>query len=163
MVQAVGPEHTNGRTRANLQVPFQTSPGNQKTRKLKKCGSRPPIVLSPNIYKKLNKTQYDWFTGKSQNSKKFSAKFKQNPTTSKIHRVFLNILGVKIPQTVTTNFWGQNNIKNEFSTIKLLRMQIFSKIQQLLKNHYLRGGFLTFLGSKMPPGGRTRIFPAYTL
>ena len=45
-----------------------------------------------------NETQYDWFPGKSQNSKKFSAKFKQNPTTSKNHRVFLNILGwVKIP------------------------------------------------------------------
>ena len=41
----------------------------------------------------VNETQYDWFPGKSQNSKKFSAKFKQNPTTSKNHRVFLNILG----------------------------------------------------------------------
>ena len=40
----------------------------------------------------INKTQYDWFPGKSQNSKKFSAKFKQNPT-SKNHSVFLNILG----------------------------------------------------------------------
>ena len=40
-----------------------------------------------------NKTQYDWFPGKSQNSKKFSAKCKQNPTTSKNHGVFLNILG----------------------------------------------------------------------
>ena len=40
-----------------------------------------------------NKTQYDWSRGKSQNSKKFSAKFKQNPTTAKNHRVFLNILG----------------------------------------------------------------------
>ena len=40
-----------------------------------------------------NKTQYDWFPGKSQNSKKFSAKFKQNPTTSKNHSMFLNILG----------------------------------------------------------------------
>ena len=39
-----------------------------------------------------NKTQYDWFPGKSQNSKKFSANFKQNPTASKNHRVFLNIL-----------------------------------------------------------------------
>ena len=28
-----------------------------------------------------------------KNSKKFSAKFKQNQTTSKNHRVFLNILG----------------------------------------------------------------------
>ena len=59
----------------------------------------------------INKTQYDWFPGKSQNSKKFSSKFKQNPTTSKNHRVFLNILGgLKYPQTVTTNFGGQNNI-----------------------------------------------------
>ena len=40
-----------------------------------------------------NKKQYDWFPGKSQNSKKFSAKFKQNPTMSKNHRGFLNILG----------------------------------------------------------------------
>ena len=39
-----------------------------------------------------NKTQYDWFPGKSQNSKKFSAKFKQNQTTSKNHSMFLNIL-----------------------------------------------------------------------
>ena len=45
------------------------------------------------MYKEQNKTQYDWFPGKSQNSKKFSAKFKQNPTTSKNHRAFLNILG----------------------------------------------------------------------
>ena len=40
-----------------------------------------------------NKTQYDWFPGRSQNSKKFSAKFKQNPSKSKNHSVFLNILG----------------------------------------------------------------------
>ena len=34
----------------------------------------------------------------------------------KNHRVFLNILGgLKYPQTVTTNFGGQNNIKNEFT------------------------------------------------
>ena len=51
------------------------------------------------------------------------------------------------------NFLGSNNIKNEISTIKILRFQIFSKIQQLLKNHYLRGDFLTYLGAKMPPGG----------
>ena len=66
---------------------------------------------------------------------------------------YKNPLGVPPPQGVTTTFWDQNNIKNEISTIKLLRMQIFSKIQQILKNHYLRGGFLTFLESKMPPGG----------
>ena len=39
-----------------------------------------------------DKTQYDWFPGKSQNSFKFNAKFKQNPTMSKNHRAFLNIL-----------------------------------------------------------------------
>ena len=50
-------------------------------------------------------------------------------------------------------FWGQNNIKNEFSSIKLLRMQIFSKIQQLLKNHYL-GGFLTELELAVVAVGR---------
>ena len=81
-----------------------------------------------------NKTQYDWFPGKNQNSKKFSAKIMQNPTTSKNHRVFLNILRGKCPQGVTKTFWGQNNIKNEICTIKLLRVQIFSKIRQLLKN-----------------------------
>ena len=48
-------------------------------------------------------------------------------------------------------FGGQNNIKNEFSTIKLLGMQIFIKICQLLKNHYHRGIFNIF-GTKMPLG-----------
>ena len=42
----------------------------------------------------FNKTQYDWFPGKGQNSKKFSAKFKQNPTTSKNHRV-VSILKIR--------------------------------------------------------------------
>ena len=66
----------------------------------------------------------------------------------------LNIWGgVKCPQGVTTTFWGQNNIKNEISTIKLLRVQIFSKIQQLLKNHYLRGGFFNIFGVKNAPQG----------
>ena len=57
-------------------------------------------------FQKFNKTQYDWFPGKSQNSKKFSAKFKQNPTMSKKHRVFLNILGVKIPPDGHNKFCG---------------------------------------------------------
>ena len=57
-----------------------------------------------------------------------------------------------MPPGVTTTFWGQNNIKNEISTIKLLRWQIFSKIQQLLKITIL-GGFLTFRGVKRPLGG----------
>ena len=32
---------------------------------------------------------------------------------------------------VTTTFFGQNNIKNEFRAIKLVRVQIFSQIGQL--------------------------------
>ena len=49
---------------------------------------------------------------------------------------------------VTKKFLGQKNIKNEFSTIKLLKVQIFSKIWQLLENHYQRGDFF---GKKTPP------------
>ena len=40
----------------------------------------------------------------------------------------LTLLGVKYPQGATTTFLGENNIENEISTIKLLRVQIFSKI-----------------------------------
>ena len=47
-------------------------------------------------------------------------------------------------------FLGQNNIKKELSTIKLLRMQIFSKIQPLLKITAI--GVLTLLGVKYPQG-----------
>ena len=53
-----------------------------------------------------NKTQYDWFPGKSQNSKKFSAKFKQNPTHLKIIGCFLTFWGVKIPPNGHNKFWG---------------------------------------------------------
>ena len=53
---------------------------------------------------------------------------------------------------VTKIFLDQKNIKNEFSTIKLLRVQIFSKIWQLLKNHYHRGIFNIFGGKKAPQG-----------
>ena len=42
------------------------------------------------------------------------------------------------PRGVTIIILGQNNIKNEFSTIKLLRVQIYSKIWQLSKNYYHR-------------------------
>ena len=55
---------------------------------------------------KKNKTQYDWFPGKSQNSKKFSAKFNQNPITSKIIGRLLTLLGVKIPPDGHNKFWG---------------------------------------------------------
>ena len=53
--------------------------------------------METQLHAKNNKTQYDWFPGKSQNSKKFSAKFKQNPITSKIIGRFLTFRGVKIP------------------------------------------------------------------
>ena len=35
------------------------------------------------------------------------------------------------PKGVKTTFFGQNNIKNEFRAIKLVRVQIFSQIGQL--------------------------------
>ena len=62
------------------------------------------------------------------------------------------------PKGVTKYFLGQNNIKIKFSTIKLLKVQNFSQIQQLLKNHYQKGAFLTFLGSKMPSGSELEFF-----
>ena len=84
------------------------------------------------------------------------ANFQQNLTTFKNHylRRVLNIWGgVKCPpQGVTTTFWGQNNIKNEISTIKLLRVQIFSKNRQLLKNHYLN------IWQLKTPGGSQQLF-----
>ena len=46
----------------------------------------------------------------------------------------------------------KNNNRNEFSTIKLLRMQIFSKIRQLLKKHYHRG-IINFFWGKNPQRG----------
>ena len=61
------------------------------------------------------------------------------------------------PRVFTKKFSDQNNIKNEFSTIKLLRVQIFSKIWQFLKNHYHRV-FLNIFGGKKAPQGGTRIF-----
>ena len=85
---------------------------------------------------------------------KISAKF------NKVKIWTLISMGVvsRRPKGITKNCSGQNNLKNEFSNIKLLRVQIFSKIWQLLKITIRRGHFLTFLGSKMPPRGRTRIF-----
>ena len=65
--------------------------------------------------------------------------------------------GQNPPREVTKFFSGQNNIKNEFSTIKLLRVQIFSKIWQLLKNHYHRA-ILNIFRAKMPPQEGTRTF-----
>ena len=41
---------------------------------------------------------------------------------------FLLFWGIKIPQRITTTFGGKNNIKNEFSTVEILSVQIFSKI-----------------------------------
>ena len=49
------------------------------------------------------KTQYDWLLGKSQNSKKFSAKFRQNPTTSlKYPQGSQQLLGVKITSKINS-------------------------------------------------------------
>ena len=61
------------------------------------------------------------------------------------------VLGQNPPWAGVTKFFlGQKNIKNEFSTIKLLRVQIFSKIWQLLKIAIIGGDFY-ILGAKMPP------------
>ena len=49
-----------------------------------------------------------------------------------------------------TIFLSKNNIKNEFSNIKLLTIQIFIKICQILKTI---GGFFTFFLEKMPRRG----------
>ena len=42
------------------------------------------------------------------------------------------------------NYFWSNNIKNEFNIIKLLRVQIFSKIQTLLKIAIMGGIFNIF-------------------
>ena len=53
---------------------------------------------------------------------------------------FLRFSGVKMSQRGHINILGKNNIKKEFSTIKLRRLQIFSKIWQLLKITIIGGG-----------------------
>ena len=120
------------------------------------------VVSTPKIRK--NKTQYDWFPGKSQNSKKFSAKFKQYPTTSKNHRVFLNILGVKIPprrsqQILGVKITSKMNSQHRRNTqcANYSDKKKFSKIKQLLKNHYLKE-FLNIWGVKSPPGGHNNFW-----
>ena len=48
-------------------------------------------------------------------------------------------------ESIGLSGWSRET-KNEISTVKLLRVQIFSKIQQLLKNHYLKGGIFNIFG-----------------
>ena len=103
---------------------------------------------------KFNKTQYDWFPGKSQNPKKSSAKFK----SLKIIGRFLTFCGIKIPPDGHNKFWGsKQHQKLIHSTVEILSMQIFSKIWQLLKNHYLRW-VLNIWGVNMPPRGSQQLF-----
>ena len=54
--------------------------------------------------------------------------------------------------------WGENKIENEITTIKLLRVQIFSKIWQLLKITHKGGVIFLILGGKNAPQGGTKIF-----
>jgi len=54
---------------------------------------------------------------------------------------------------VTTTFFGQNNIKNEFRAIKLVRVQIFSQIGQLLKKSLLGAQKGGILNTKTPQKG----------
>ena len=100
---------------------------------------------------KRNKTQYDWLPGKTQNSRSLVQNLSKIKQRLKIITI-LTFWEIKIPQRITTTFGGQNNIKNEFSTVEILNVQIFSKISQLLKIK-ISQGFLTFQGVKMPPGG----------
>ena len=59
----------------------------------------------------------------------------------KIIECFLIFWGVKIPQGVTTNYGGQNNIKNEFTAPSKHSVYKFSA----KSDNYLRG-FLKFWG-----------------
>ena len=49
------------------------------------------------------------------------------------------------------NCFGQNNIKNEFSAIKLVRLKIFSQIGQILKKSLLGGSKRGYFEYKNPP------------
>ena len=85
----------------------------------------------------INKTQYDWFPRKSQNSKKFSAKFKQNPTTSKNNRAFLNILGGtprRSQQILGVKLTSKLNSQHHRNT----QCANFRQNQTTLKKYYLR-------------------------
>ena len=76
----------------------------------------------------------------------------------KIIGCFLTFFGGRLKHPRGHNkFWGSKNIKNEFRPIKLLRVQIFSKIRQLLKITIL-GGFLNIWGLKCPSGGHNNFF-----
>ena len=55
-------------------------------------------------------------------------------------RGFNNFGGLNAPYVVTKTFWGQNNTKNEFRTIKLLRLQFFKQIKKI-KKITIRAGF----------------------
>ena len=55
------------------------------------------------------------------------------------------------PKRGHNNFFGQNNIKNEFSAIKLVKVQIFSQIGQLLKKSLSGGSKRGYFEYKNPP------------
>ena len=107
--------------------------------------------------RETNKTQYHGFPGKSQNSKKFRAKFQQNQTISKNHRGFLNILGgLKYPQGVKTLF----GVKITSKWIQHRQNTQCADFQQNLttfKNQYHRG-VLNILGSSNAPRRSKQLF-----
>ena len=57
----------------------------------------------------------------------------------KIIGCFLTFWGVKIPQTVTTNFGGQNNIKNEFTAPSNTQCPNFQQNLTTLKKSLSQG------------------------
>ena len=71
---------------------------------------------------------------------------------------FLTFWGVKIPPDGHNKFWGSNNIKNEFTAPLKYSVCKFSAKSNNFKKTLCQGGFLTFLGSEMPPGGANQNF-----
>ena len=72
----------------------------------------------------------------------------------KIIGCFLTFGGLKCPTQGAKKTTKMKSAPSNYSSAN------FSKIQQLLKNHYLRGGFLTFLGlTSMPSYGSPHLKP----
>ena len=73
-----------------------------------------------------NKTQYDWFPERVKIQRSLVQNLSKIQQRLKIIGCFLTFWEVKIPRITT--FGGQSNMKNEFSTVEILSVQIFSKI-----------------------------------
>ena len=111
---------------------------------------------------KFNKTQYDWFPGKSQIQRSLVQNLSKIQQRLKIIGRFLTFWGVKIPpdgHNLGVKITSKMNSQHRGNT----QCANFQQNLTTFKKSLLGGGFLTFLGLKMPLSGRTRIFPTYTL